>query len=78
MLPKSGWTFLAVYLPTRKKIVKNYLLYIKSHCAYPDFEDSVMAESKEDAVEYFYDSLKGEYDRKWLMENVVAEDEINK
>jgi len=58
--------------------MKRYLLYIKSHCEAPDYEDDVMADSVEEAIELFYNKLKGEYDRTFLWENVVAEDEINK
>ena len=58
--------------------MKNYLLYIKSHCNYPDYEDEIEAMTKDEAVELFYGKLKGEYDREFLQENVVCEDEINK
>jgi len=58
--------------------MKRYLLYIKSHCEYPDYEDEVEAMTKDEAIELFHVKLKGEYDREFLRENVVCEDEINR
>ena len=37
--------------------MNTYLLYIKSHCEYPDYEDDVEARNKKEAVEYFYSKL---------------------
>jgi hypothetical protein len=58
--------------------MKRYILYIKSHNAFPDYEDEVVCQTKEDAVEYFYTKLRGEYDREFLRKELVEEDEINK
>ncbi len=33
--------------------MKEFTILIKSHCAAPDYEDSVIAESREDAAEKF-------------------------
>ena len=58
--------------------MKRYLILIKSHCEYPDFEGEVMADSAEEAVEKFYELLKGEYDRDFIRTEMASEDEINK
>ena len=43
-----------------------YVLYIKSHCNLPDFEQSVLAKNKKEATEKFYQMLRGEYDKKFI------------
>lgn len=58
--------------------MKRYLLYIKSHSAYPDWEQEVLADTPEDAADKFYELLRGEYDLQFIKDNMVAEDEENR
>lgn len=51
--------------------MNTYILYIKSHCQYPDYEQEVEAKNKKEAVEYFYRSLKGEFDKEFINKNIV-------
>lgn len=50
--------------------MKTYSLNIKSHCNFPDFESEIEAESENEAVDYFYGLLTGEYDKKFIKENM--------
>ena len=52
-------------------IRREYTIYIKSHTEAPDYENTVMAESKNDAVEKFYEILQGEFDRQFISSNIM-------
>jgi hypothetical protein len=55
-----------------------YTLYIKSHCEAPDLEREMEANSKEEAIGFFYEWLKNYgWDRTTISQNVIAEDEFN-
>ena len=53
---------------------KEYTLYIKNHADGSDYEDSTWADSFEDAVDHFWNSI-GDYgyDREMIARNVVEE-----
>jgi len=58
-----------------------YLIYIKSHCEAPDYEDEVEAKSKKEAVKYFLTKLnRGDdyWDESMIEKEVVSEEEIFK
>lgn len=62
--------------------MKSYLIYIKSHCEAPDYEDTCEAESKEEALKIFCQRLNqnpgGDYWSPDMIANdVVAEEDIN-
>lgn len=46
--------------------MNNYLIIIKSHCDYPDFESEIEAKNRKKAIEYFYRQLRGEFDREYI------------
>ncbi len=48
-----------------------YVLIIKSHCEYPDWEQSVLAHNKKEATEKFYQLLRGDYDRSFIYRNLI-------
>ena len=48
-----------------------YVLYIKSHCEYPDWEQSVLAKNKKEATEKFYQMLHGDYDRSFIYRSLI-------
>lgn len=50
--------------------MNTYLIIIKSHCEYPDFESEVEASNRKQAIEMFYGQLQGGYDRKFINENI--------
>ena len=41
-----------------KSQAKGYILYLKSHCDEPDYEDFTEANNLEEAIEIFYQSLR--------------------
>lgn len=49
-------------------------IYIASHTDAPDFEYSIEAKNKEEAVETAYEMLHGEFDRDYLS-NCIEEDQ---
>jgi hypothetical protein len=51
--------------------MKHFLLYIKSHTDAPDFEDILDAETKEDAVSYWYQ--KYDLDKEFIDQNSMEE-----
>jgi hypothetical protein len=57
--------------------MKTYLLYIKSHCEAPDYEDEIRAVDKEAAITYFLKRLNwGNKEEVWtkeMIENYVEE-----
>jgi hypothetical protein len=54
--------------------MKRFEIKIKSHIDAPDYESIVFAETREEAIERFYQDLRGEYDRDFIIE---AMEEIN-
>lgn len=52
--------------------MNNYLIYIKSHCEAPDYEDWVVAGNKTEAVKYFLNRINQG------SEDPFGEDEIYK
>ena len=56
--------------------MKLYFINIKSHCEAPDFEAEVEVETQEEAVDAFYGMLKGEYDKKFIKQNMGFEELI--
>jgi len=52
---------------------KAYSLYIKSHCAFPDWEMEISAKNKKEAVEFFYKQLRGEFDKKFIAKELYCE-----
>ena len=44
--------------------MKTYLIYIKSHCEAPDYEDEVQAKNKREATEKFLERMNN-YDDVW-------------
>ena len=53
-------------------IKREYTIYIKSHVVgVGDYENTVMAESKNDAVEKFYEILQGEFDRQFISSSIM-------
>ncbi len=51
----------------------SYLIYIKSHTDAPDYEDQVTAKNRKEAIELFYMRLQGEFDRKFIDQNMARE-----
>lgn len=47
-----------------------YLIYIKSHTEAPDFENEVQASNRIEAIDKFYQLLHGEFDKKFINENI--------
>lgn len=45
---------------------KLYTILIKSHCEAPDYENTVEAESRQEAIDFFYGALNGEYDKQYI------------
>ena len=58
--------------------MKTYLVCIKSHCDAPDWEREVDAKSEKEALEIFNGLLLGEYDEKFIKENMICEDSFQK
>ena len=54
--------------------MKLYLMSIKSHCNYPDYESEIEAKSESEAVDKFYAQLKGEYTKEFIKKNMGTED----
>lgn len=46
--------------------MKLYTILIKSHCEAPDYENTVEAESREEAINSFSFILKGEFDKEYI------------
>lgn len=60
--------------------LKRYLLYIKSHCEAPDYEDIVEAEDIDEAAEKFILRMpncesKYDYDPSMLKRHIMTEEE---
>jgi len=55
--------------------MKRYLIYIKSHSEAPDYENEVRADSRMEAVERFYEMLRGEFDREFILANIMEVDD---
>lgn len=53
-------------------MTKIYSIYIKSHCEAPDFEQEVEAESESEAIEKFYNMLRGEFDREFIKSHLLS------
>jgi len=51
---------------TREVVKKLYTIIIKSHCEAPDYENSVEAESRQEAIDHFYEALKGKFDKEYI------------
>ena len=49
--------------------MKTYLIYIKSHCEAPDYEDEVRAENKREATEKFLERMNN-YDDVWSVVDI--------
>lgn len=47
-----------------------YGVYIKSHCAFPDYETKFEAKNKKEAVENLYNALHGEIPKDYLEEHI--------
>lgn len=56
--------------------MKLYFISVKSHCNFPDYEAEILAKPETKAVDYFYKQLKGEYDKKFIKENMGFEELI--
>ncbi|OFW54008.1 MAG: hypothetical protein A2163_08015 [Actinobacteria bacterium RBG_13_35_12] len=52
---------------------RNFMLIIKSHCESPDWEDECEVETRQEAIDYFYHNLRGEYDKDWIDKNIGEE-----
>jgi hypothetical protein len=46
--------------------MKLYTILIKSHCEAPDYENSIEAESRAEAINSFSFILKGEFDKHFI------------
>ncbi len=51
-------------------------IYLKSYTDQPDYEDSILANSKAEAIEMFYDDLKSYGWEKEVIEENVKEDDL--
>jgi len=50
-----------------------YEINIKSHNAFPDYEEWCEAKSEDEAVEIFYEKLRGEFDKEFIRKNITVE-----
>ncbi len=50
-----------------------YLLYIKYHDENSDWEQTVQASNRKEAVDMFYGILRGEFDKEWINNEMVRE-----
>ena len=48
-----------------------YICYIKSHIDFPDYEQSVKANSRKEAIEIFYKQLGEEFDKDFIDTNMM-------
>lgn len=56
------------------KKLKIYTLYLKSHCEAPDFESTVEAENKEEAIkEFLKDPALREWDEDMIRDEILEE-----
>ncbi len=53
--------------------MKAYNLIIKSHADWPDWDYTLDAETREEAIEEFYKLLHGEYDREYIDSQLAEE-----
>lgn len=53
--------------------MNNYLIYIKSHVDAPDYEREIEAPNRRLAIEIAYGLLGGEFDRKFIDQNMARE-----
>ena len=51
--------------------MNNYILFIKSHIDYPDYENSVKASNRKEAIEIFYKQLGEEFDKQFIDSNMM-------
>ena len=51
--------------------MNTYVCYIKSHTDYPDYEQSIEAGSRKEAIEIFYKQLHGEFDKEFIDTNMM-------
>lgn len=49
-----------------------YEIYIKSHNPYLDYENQIEAKDEDEAVNKFYDILRGEFDKKFIRNNIMT------
>jgi ribosomal protein L20A (L18A) len=49
-----------------------YSIYIKSHTDYPDFEQEIEAVNEAEAIERFYQMLRGEFDREFIRRHLLS------
>lgn len=54
--------------------MKTYTLYLKSHCAAPDYESTIEARSKEEAIKKFLkDPALRDWDRDTIKDKILEE-----
>lgn len=46
--------------------MKAYTMYVKSHCEAPDWELDIVTETREEAIAYFVELLKGQCDKTFI------------
>jgi len=64
-------TNLFVGIPNSIFMTNNiYSIYIKSHCEIPDFEAEAEARSEDEAMDIFYDMLRGEFDKEFIKQTI--------
>jgi len=55
--------------------MKRYTLLIKSHCEYPDYEETIEAKNKKEAIKKFLgDPALREYDESMVEDKILVED----
>ncbi len=62
--------FLKEYFLLEKESKKKYLIYIKSHCEAPDYENETEANNKNEAVNYFLNNINYNNEYKWSRDMV--------